>query len=164
MRGAFLHMLADMGVSVGVVVGRRHRADRLVWLDPAMSLIVSVVIVWGPGSAARCRQDVAGGSANIDPMQVRAYLESVSGVEASHDLHIWAMSTTETALTCHLVMPKEHPGDAFLAQRCHELRIASASGTSRSRSSLATPARANWRRSRHIDRPAYRGLSKRSGI
>jgi cobalt-zinc-cadmium efflux system protein len=123
-RGAFLHMLADMGVSVGVVVaGAGIVLTGWVWLDPAMSLIVSVVIVWGAWGLLRDagKMSLAAVPPNIDPMQVRAYLESVSGVEASHDLHIWAMSTTETALTCHLVMPKGHPGDAFLAQRCHEL-------------------------------------------
>jgi cobalt-zinc-cadmium efflux system protein len=56
-------------------------------------------------------------------MQVRAYLETQTGVEATHDLHIWAMSTTETALTCHLVMPKGHPGDAFLTELAHQLHL-----------------------------------------
>ena len=58
----------------------------------------------------------------IDPLQVRRYLEGRPGVKAAHDLHIWAMSTTETALTCHLVMPKGHPGDAFFAEISQELQ------------------------------------------
>jgi cobalt-zinc-cadmium efflux system protein len=57
----------------------------------------------------------------IKPAQVRGYLEKLPGVASIHDLHIWAMSTTETALTVHLVLPKGHPGDAFLAEVCHEL-------------------------------------------
>jgi cobalt-zinc-cadmium efflux system protein len=60
--------------------------------------------------------------AHIDPVKVRTYLEKLSGVSEVHDLHIWAMSTTETALTVHLVMPKGHPGDAFTAEICKVLR------------------------------------------
>jgi cobalt-zinc-cadmium efflux system protein len=122
--GAFLHMLADMGVSVGVVfAGLGILLTGWVWLDPAMSLIVSAVIVWGAWGLLRDagKMSLAAVPPNIDPAQVRVYLESLGGVEASHDLHIWAMSTTETALTCHLVMPKGHPGDAFLAEVCHQL-------------------------------------------
>jgi cobalt-zinc-cadmium efflux system protein len=58
----------------------------------------------------------------IDPDEVRAFLASLPGVAAVHHLHIWAMSTTETALTCHLVMPGGHPGDAFLVEAGEELR------------------------------------------
>jgi cobalt-zinc-cadmium efflux system protein len=123
--GAFLHMLADMGVSVGVVLaGAGIVLTGWLWLDPAMSLVVSAVIVWGAWGLLRDagKMSLAAVPPNIDPMQVRAHLEGRAGVEASHDLHIWAMSTTETALTCHLVMPKGHPGDAFLAELCHELQ------------------------------------------
>ena len=54
--------------------------------------------------------------------EVRSFLESLAGVEALHDLHVWPMSTTETALTCHLVMSAGHPGDAFLMNAAHELQ------------------------------------------
>ena len=82
----------------------------------------------------------------IDPVQVRGYLESLPGVTAAHDLHIWAMSTSETALTCHLVMPKGHPGDAFLAEISHELHRRFGSGTRACRSNSPMPARAPSRR------------------
>jgi len=58
----------------------------------------------------------------IDPGKVRAFLGALAGVAALHDLHVWAMSTTETALTVHLIMPAGHPGDAFLSALCHALR------------------------------------------
>jgi cobalt-zinc-cadmium efflux system protein len=117
-RGAFLHMLADAGVSFGVIVaGGAIVLTGWRWLDPLASLIVSAVIVAGTWGLLReaTRMSLAGVPRGIDPLQVRAYLESLPGVTAAHDLHIWAMSTSETALTCHLVMPKGHPGDAFLA-------------------------------------------------
>lgn len=60
--------------------------------------------------------------AGIDIEEVRAYLESLPGVKAIHDLHIWSMSTTEVALTGHLVIPGEHPGDAFLMATCTALK------------------------------------------
>jgi cobalt-zinc-cadmium efflux system protein len=59
--------------------------------------------------------------ARIDPADVRRYLETLPGVTSIHDIHIWAVSTTETALTAHLVIPGGHPGDAFLAELCREL-------------------------------------------
>jgi cobalt-zinc-cadmium efflux system protein len=60
---------------------------------------------------------------DIDPLQVRAYFESLPGVSGTHDLHIWAMSTSHTALTCHLVMPNGHPGDAFLSNVSQTLHV-----------------------------------------
>ena len=124
-RGAFLHMIADAGVSLGVVgVGAGIALTGWLWLDPVMSLVISAVIVWGTWGLLRdaVKMSLAAVPEGIDPLQVRAYLEGLPGVEAAHDLHIWAMSTTHTALTCHLVMPNGHPGDAFLAEISHELR------------------------------------------
>jgi cobalt-zinc-cadmium efflux system protein len=123
-RGAYLHMVADAGVSLGVVVaGGAILATGWLWLDPLASLIVSAVIVWGTWGLLRdaTKMSLAAVPEGIDPLQVRNYLENLPGVTASHDLHIWAMSTSETALTCHLVMPQGHPGDAFLAEIFHEL-------------------------------------------
>ncbi|MET0407595.1 MAG: cation diffusion facilitator family transporter [Hyphomicrobium sp.] len=116
-RGAYLHMLADAGVSFAVVlVGIAVLLTGWNWLDPLVSLVVAGVIVWGTwgllGDSVRLAMH--GVPLNIDAEQVRARLAALPGVASIHDLHIWPMSTTETALTCHLVMPDGHPGDAFI--------------------------------------------------
>ena len=129
------------GVSLGVVfVGGGIVLTGWLWLDPVMSLIISAVIVWGTWSLLRdaVKLSLAAVPDGIDPLQVRAYLEGLPGVKAAHDLHIWAMSTRETALTCHLVMPKGHPGDAF--SRGGFTRVAS----SFSRSAIP-PCKSSWR-------------------
>lgn len=124
-RGAYLHMAADALVSVGVVIGGLLILfTGWLWLDPAISLAIVVIIVAGTwsllsNSLAMSMDAVPPGIA-ID--QVRDFLVQSKGVTAIHDLHIWPMSTTEVALTAHLVMPDGHPGDAFLAQIAEELR------------------------------------------
>ncbi|MEA2953606.1 MAG: cobalt-zinc-cadmium efflux system protein [Alphaproteobacteria bacterium] len=123
-RGAFLHMVADAGVSLGVVLaGGAILLTGWLWIDPAMSLVVSAVIIWGTWDLLRrsVTMSLQAVPQEIEPGKVRGYLETLPGVTAVHDLHIWAMSTTETALTCHLVVPTGHPGDEFLDQVCHEL-------------------------------------------
>jgi len=123
-RGAFLHMVADAAVSFGVVVaGAMIVLTGWFWVDPVVSLLISAVIVWGTWALLRdaIKLSLAAVPRGIDPFQVRLYLESLPGVKAIHDLHIWAISTTETALTCHLVMPGGHPGDAFLEATSQEL-------------------------------------------
>lgn len=123
-RGAYLHMLADAGVSLGVVVGGLLIAlFGWYWVDPAISLVVVVVIVWSTMALLRESVTLAMDAvpARIDPAEVRAYLAALPGVDGLHDLHIWPMSTTETALTCHLLMRDGHPGDAFLAKVSAEL-------------------------------------------
>ena len=123
-RGAFLHMAADTLVSLGVVVaGAVILATGLWWIDPAVSLIIVLVIgvgAWGllKDSVKMALLAVPEG---IDEGEVRAYLEGLRDVTAVHDLHIWAMSSTETALTAHLVIPGGHRGDAFLHEVTHEL-------------------------------------------
>lgn len=123
-RGAFLHMAADTLVSLGVVVaGAVILGTGLWWIDPAVSLVIVVVIgvgTWGllKDSVKMALLAVPEG---IDEGEVRAYLEGLRGVTAVHDLHIWAMSSTETALTAHLVIPGGHRGDAFLHEVTHEL-------------------------------------------
>ena len=123
-RGAFLHLAADAGVSAGVVVaGSAILATGWSVIDPIASLAVSAVILWGSWGLLResFRLSMDAVPSGIDPEDVRAFLAALPGVARTHDLHIWAMSTTETALTCHLVMPAGHPGDAFLAEVCHAL-------------------------------------------
>jgi len=125
MHGAFLHMLADAGVSVAVVVA----AVGIIftgwqWLDPAVSLLISAVILAGTWRLLRdsLRLTLNAAPRDIDPAEVRRYLEELPEVRGVHDLHIWAMSTTDTALTCHLVTPEGHPGDAFLERLSGELQ------------------------------------------
>ncbi|MEO1959649.1 MAG: cation diffusion facilitator family transporter, partial [Paracoccus sp. (in: a-proteobacteria)] len=110
-RGAFLHMAADALVSLGVVIaGLAIIWTGARWIDPAVSLVIVAVIGWGTwgllkDSVAMSMLAVPRGIAESD---VRAYLAALPGVETVHDLHIWPMSTTETALTAHLVMPQGH--------------------------------------------------------
>jgi len=124
-RGAFLHMVADAAVSAGVVAAAAViLLTGWLWLDPLTSLVVVGLIVWSTWSLLRdsLAMSVSAVPAGIDPQAVRRYLESRPGVAAVHDLHIWPMSTTETALTAHLVLPGGHPGDEFLMQATTELR------------------------------------------
>ena len=124
LKSAFLHMAADALVTAGVVVaGIAIALTGLPWLDPAVSLAISGVIVyatWGliRGAISLALDAVPEG---IDAAAVRAHLAAMPGVAAIHDLHIWGMSTTETAMTCHLVMPGGHPGDAVLGRLAREL-------------------------------------------
>jgi len=124
-KSAFTHMAADALVSLGVVVaGAVILWTGWRWIDPAVSLIVSLVIVAGTWSVLR---DAVGLSLDavpegIDPEKVMFFLRNQPGVSEVHDLHVWPMSTTDTALTCHCVMPAGHPGDQFLVQLCSELQ------------------------------------------
>ena len=123
-RGAYLHMLSDALVAVGVVVaGGLILLTGWSWLDPAASLLISAVIVWGTWSLLRESLNMALDAvpAGIETAEVRAHLLGQDGVTGLHDLHIWAMSTTETALTCHLLMPRGHPGDRALNGICEAL-------------------------------------------
>src|SRR5712675_1958575 len=126
-KSAFLHMAADTLVTAGVVAaGVVIWLTSWYWLDPAVSLIVSAVIVFGTWGLVRNAINLALDAVpeGVDATAVRAHLLAMPGVTALHDLHIWGMSTTETALTCHLVLPGGHPGDAVLngvAQQLHHL-------------------------------------------
>ena len=123
-RGAFLHMAADALVSVGVVIaGLLILLTGKTWIDPATSAIIVAVIAWGTWGLLKdsVKMGLLAVPDNIDDGEVRIYLAGLPGVAAVHDLHIWPMSTTETALTAHLVMPGGHPGDAFLHELAHEL-------------------------------------------
>jgi cobalt-zinc-cadmium efflux system protein len=124
-RGAFLHMVADAAVSAGVVIaGLVILYTGWFWLDPLTSLVIVGVIVWGTWSLLRdsLAMSVDAVPASIDPQAVRRYLLSCAGVTTVHDLHIWPLSTTDNALTAHLVFPGGHPGDEFLLTTATELR------------------------------------------
>ncbi|HEY9218788.1 MAG TPA: cation diffusion facilitator family transporter, partial [Phenylobacterium sp.] len=123
-RGAFLHMAADAGVSLAVVVGAGLMAvTGLLWIDPALSLMIAGVIVLGTWSLLRESMDLALDAApkGMDVDAVRDWLSGLPGVTDVHDLHIWAMSTTETALTVHLTRPANDDGDDFLHTACEGL-------------------------------------------
>jgi cobalt-zinc-cadmium efflux system protein len=124
-RGAYLHMAADAALSLGVVVaGLVVMSTGWTWLDPAVSLVIVVIIVAGTWSLLKesLQMVLAGVPASVDATQVTAFLTSQTGVSEVHDVHIWAMSTTETALTAHLVMPGGYPGDAAIDHIVEHLR------------------------------------------
>ena len=123
-RGAFLHMAADALISVGVVVAGIGILLTGLWLiDPLTSLVIVAIIGWGTWGLLKdsVKMGLLAVPEKIDEGAVRTYFAHLPGVEAVHDLHIWPMSTTETALTVHLVMPGGHPGDAFLHDLAHDL-------------------------------------------
>jgi cobalt-zinc-cadmium efflux system protein len=123
-RSAFLHMAADALIAAGVVAtGIVIVLTGFLWLDPAVGLVVSAVIVYGTWGLIKDATGLALDAVpeGIDVARVRAHLAALPGVDEVHDLHIWGMSTTETALTCHLVMPGGHPGDAVLGRLAREL-------------------------------------------
>lgn len=123
-RGAFLHMAADAAVSAGVVVA----GFAILWtgwqvLDPIVSLAINAVIVAGTWKLLRESFNLSMDAvpAEIDAREVRAYLESLPAVATVHDLHIWGMSTTETALTAHIVKPDARVDDALLVEIKREM-------------------------------------------
>ncbi|MBD2326145.1 cation diffusion facilitator family transporter [Alkalinema sp. FACHB-956] len=124
LRGAFLHLAADAIASVGVVLaGLLIAITHWNWIDPIASLLVTMGIIWGAWDLLNDSLHLAvdGVPKQIDAKAVYHYLAELPIVERVHDLHIWAMSSTETALTAHLVIPSGNPGDAFLADLYHHL-------------------------------------------
>lgn len=122
--GAFLHMAADAGVSLGLCfAGLIIVSTGWLWVDPAISLVIVVVITVGTWGLLRDSFHLSMDAVpkGIDLNQVSDYLQSINGVKEVHDLHIWAMSTTEIALTAHLVIPDETKDDFFLKKICVEL-------------------------------------------
>jgi cobalt-zinc-cadmium efflux system protein len=123
-RGAFLHLLGDAAISFGVVI-----AGAVIYvtgwnrLDPVASLIISALIVWGTWGLLReaGMMSLDAVPQGIDRSNVEGYLRGLPGVTEVHDLHIWAMSTTETAMTAHLVRPGAGLDDRLLHEICHEL-------------------------------------------
>jgi len=123
-RGAYQHMAADAALSLGVVVsGVVIMYTGWTWLDPAVSLVLVVVIVVGTWSLLKesVQMVLAGVPASVDATGVTAFLAAQPGVTEVHDVHIWAMSTTETALTAHLVKPAAGDEDGLLARAAREL-------------------------------------------
>jgi cobalt-zinc-cadmium efflux system protein len=124
LRAAFAHMAADALVALGVVIGGALMlATHWLWLDPVLSLAISAIIVLGTWSLLKDSLNLALDAvpAGIDSAEVLDFLKTQPGVATVHDLHIWPMSTSETALTCHCLMPAGHPGDAFLVHLSQEL-------------------------------------------
>ncbi|HYM71776.1 MAG TPA: cation diffusion facilitator family transporter [Stellaceae bacterium] len=124
LRSAFLHMTADALIAFGVVAaGLAIMLTGWPWLDPAVGLVISAAIVYGTWDLMKQALRLALNAVpqGVDATAVRAHLLGLDGVTALHDLHIWGMSTTETALTCHLVMPGGHPGDEALARIARDL-------------------------------------------
>lgn len=123
-KGAYLHMAADAGVSLGVVAaGLLILLTGAQWIDPAISLVIVVVITAGTWGLLKdsfmLSMDAV--PSKIDLNEVQGYLSSLPGVTEVHDLHIWALSTTETALTAHLVIPGGDYNDKMLSILCGEL-------------------------------------------
>ncbi len=118
-KAAYLHMAADAAVSLGVVVaGLAIMLTGWNWLDPTISLIIAAIILIGTWSLLRDSANLTIDSVprNIDFNEVKKYLKNLSGVKEVHDLHIWALSTTDVALTAHLIMPNASIDDTFFEQ------------------------------------------------
>jgi cobalt-zinc-cadmium efflux system protein len=124
-RGAFLHMAADAAVSLGVVgSGALILIYGLNWIDPVISLVIAAVIFISTWGLLRDSMNLAVDAVppNVDPDAVRDYLAGLPGVRALHDLHIWPMSTTDTALTAHLVMDDIPASDDYLNEVAQVLK------------------------------------------
>ena len=124
-RGAFMHMAADAGVSAGVVLaGVVILSTGWLWVDPAVSLIITAIILAGTWGLLRDSFNLALDAvpAGIDPEAVKTYLSDLPGVKGVHDLHIWAMSTSETALTAHLLKPDASDDDTLIEQAGRQLQ------------------------------------------
>ncbi|MDB5933570.1 MAG: cation transporter [Massilia sp.] len=126
-RAAYQHMAADAVISLGVAVsGAAIMYSGWSWIDPAVSIVIVALIALSTWSLLResLRMVLAAVPANVDPHKVREFLQQRPGVSETHDLHIWAMSTTETALTAHLVMPEGYPGDQHIDDIVADLKSA----------------------------------------
>ena len=123
-KGAYLHMVADAGVSLGVVIaGIVIISTGWVWVDPLISLLIVAVILVGTWSLLRDSMNLAIDSVpkGIDISGIKKYLTNLENVVQIHDLHIWSLSTTEVALTVHLVVTNETLNNDFLQQSQQKL-------------------------------------------
>lgn len=118
-RGAYLHMAADAGVSAGVVIaGVLIIVTGASWIDPALSLLIAAIIFWNTWDLLKQSVMMFLGAVpeGIEPEEVEDTLAAMPGVTAVHDLHIWPMGTTDTVMTAHLVVAGGHPGNHFLEE------------------------------------------------
>ncbi|MGZ3368948.1 MAG: cation diffusion facilitator family transporter [Caulobacteraceae bacterium] len=123
-RAAFLHMAGDALISVGVIVaGLLVMLTGAQWIDPAASVVIVLVILWGTFDLLREAADMALDAAprSVDVGRLRAYLCGQPGVEDVHDLHVWSMGAASSAMTAHLVMPEVADNDAFLQKLCKDM-------------------------------------------
>jgi cobalt-zinc-cadmium efflux system protein len=124
-KGAFLHMAGDAAISLGVVIAALLIMQTgWLWLDPAISLGIALAVLLTGWGLARDSANLALDAVpeGIDLREVETWLRGLPGVAEVHDLHIWAMSTTETALTVHLVRPGAALDDHFLMHTCETLQ------------------------------------------
>ncbi len=124
-RGAYLHLAADAAISLGVLIaGLVVMSTGWAWIDPAVSLVIVVLIMKSTWALLREALDMTLGAVpgNVDAGEVEAFLLARPGVSGVHDLHIWSMSTTDVALTCHLVMPGGYPGDRVIDDIARQLK------------------------------------------
>ncbi|USX20250.1 cation diffusion facilitator family transporter [Oxalobacteraceae bacterium OTU3REALA1] len=124
-RGAYLHLAADAAISLGVLVaGVIVRYSGWNWVDPAVSMVIVAIIVYSTWSLLKqsLRMMLAAVPDNVDRGEIEQFLRERPGVTEVHDLHIWAMSTTETALTAQLVTPGGYPGDVAVDDISRQLR------------------------------------------
>jgi cobalt-zinc-cadmium efflux system protein len=123
-RAAFLHMAADALISVGVIVaGVLVMFTGIQWIDPLASILIVLVILWGTFDLLREAADMALDAAprSVDVVRLRAYLCAQPGVAEVHDLHVWSMGASSSAMTAHLVMPEVGDDDAFLQKLCRDM-------------------------------------------
>jgi cobalt-zinc-cadmium efflux system protein len=124
LEGAYTHMLADAIVAFGVVVaGFIMRSTGILWIDPAMGLVIAAIVAFGSWRLLRRSAEMAIDAVpeKLDPLAVKAYLQSLAEVESVTDMHIWSLSTTETALTAHLVVPAATPAN-YASEVAHSLQ------------------------------------------
>jgi cobalt-zinc-cadmium efflux system protein len=125
-KGAFLHLMGDALISIGVVIAAvLIMFTGWMWIDPVMGLIIVAIILWGTWGLLRdsVRLILDAVPHNIDQQGVYEYLRKIPGVEAVHDLHIWGLSTKEVALTAHLIMPEKKLSDADFKEINHRLKV-----------------------------------------
>lgn len=121
----FTHMIADAAVSAGVIAaGLIISITGWLWVDPLTSMLVNIAIVWGTWSILRrsLSMAMAGVPEGTDLGDVRDFLMNLPGVKDVHDLHVWPLSTTQTAMSCHLLIPTGYPGDKYILDATRELK------------------------------------------